>query len=158
MPAQNAFLATWWKPVGLPQSFVRRVNMDGTRGAIHQLTDGSDGQSDPEIACDTSGKCLAVGFAWDIVRAGTKTEGATWSRLIDAASGAPAAPLRYLDVANRQESQTIAFSAGVEPLRRGVGANHDRVIGQGVDTEGNPLGLYTIKTGTGGGATTTAME
>ncbi len=150
VPAQNAFLATWWKWVGVPQSFVRRVNIDGSLGPIHQLTDGSDGQSDPEIACDTSGTCLAVGFAWDSAHAATKNEGASWSRLIDAATGAPVAALRYLDVANRQESQSIAFNAAANRYNVAWVRTFNRVIGQAVDTLGNPLGLYSIKNGTGG--------
>jgi hypothetical protein len=150
VPAQNAFLATWWKWVGVPQSFVRRVNIDGSVGPIHQLTDGSDGQSDPEIACDTNGTCLAVGFAWDSAHAATKNEGASWSRLIDAATGAPVAALRYLDVANRQESQSIAFNAASNRYNVAWVRTFNRVIGQAVDTAGNPLGLYSIKTGTGG--------
>jgi hypothetical protein len=149
VPAQNAFLATWWKnPAGLPQSYVRRVNADGTLGAIHQLTDGSDGLSDPEIACDTSGTCLAIGFAWDTANG---VKGATWSRLIDAATGAPLAHMRYLDLANRQESQTIAFSAAANRYTVAWVRSLNRVIGQAVDTQGNPLGLYSIKTGSGHG-------
>jgi hypothetical protein len=148
VPAQNAFLTTWWKnPAGLPQSYVRRVNADGTVGAVHQLTDNSDGLSDPEIACDNAGACLAVGFAWDSANG---TKGATWSRLIDAASGAPTAPMRYLDVANRQESQAVTFSAAANRYVVAWVRTLNRVIGQGVDTSGNPLGLFSIKNGVGG--------
>ena len=148
MPAQNAFLATWWKWAGVPQSYVRRVNIDGTVGPIHQLTDGSDGQSDPEIACDTSARVWRLVSRWD-----TAHTGVPGRHVVPAdrcRDGAPVAPLRYLDVNNRQESQTITFSAAANRYTTAWVRTYNRVIGQAVDTAGNPLGLYAIKNGTGG--------
>ena len=58
--------------------------------------------------------------------------------------------LRYLDADNRQESQTITFSGAANRYTAAWVRTYNRVIGQGVDTGGNPLGLYSIKTGYGG--------
>ena len=46
--------------------FLRDVDQRGGSGGRHlQLTNPSDGQSDPEIACDqNSNRCLVVGQAW----------------------------------------------------------------------------------------------
>ncbi len=119
-----------------PQSFVRRVNIDGDA----RIDPSADGQFGRTVGSrdrvrhfgHVSGDWIRVGHG----ARRTKTEGATWSRLIDAASGAPVAPLRYLDVNNRQESQTITFSAAANRYTTAWVRTYDRVIGQAVDTEG----------------------
>jgi hypothetical protein len=151
VPASNSFLVTWWKYIGqLPQSYVRRVSVDGTVGQVFQLTDNSDGLSDPEIACDpATSRCLAVGFSWDSAHG---VQGATWSRLIDGTTGAPLAPMRLLDAGVRQESQTIAFSQSSGQFIVSWVRTYNRVIGITVDVNGNPtVGQYLIKGPTGNG-------
>jgi hypothetical protein len=145
----NAFEVTWWKYVGaLPQSFVRRVSADGTLGDVFQLTDNSDGLSDPEIACDAAtNRCLAVGFSWDTAH---NTQGATWARLVDAPSAAPIGAMALLDFGNRQESQTVTFSGASNQFIVAWVRTYNRVVGRTVALDGTQgAGLYSIKTGNG---------
>jgi hypothetical protein len=148
VPSTNSFMVTWWKNRFMPQSYVRRFNMDGTVGDIQQLTDNSDGLSDPEIACDpVSNHCLTVGFSWDTAH---NTQGATWARLIDAGSAAPIGGMMILDSANRQESQTVTFSAATNQFVVAWVRTYNRVVGKTVAPDGTQgAGLYSIKTGNG---------
>jgi hypothetical protein len=157
VPASNSFIITWWKyPGALPQSYARRIAADGTLGDVVQLTDNSDGLSDPEIACDpASSRCLAVGFSWDSAHA-APNQGATWARLIDGTTGAPLAPMRLLDAGVRQESQTITWSQSAGQFIVAWVRTYNRIVGITVDVNGNPAaGQYSIKspidTGCGAG-------
>lgn len=113
VPSAGHFLFSWWEWYhgGLPQSYVAAYRSDGTQTVARTLiTDGSDGQSNPDLACDfASGRCLATGFAWGEAFGGT---GATWGQFVDATSGQRIGPLMLLSAGQRAEDQQVDYSAG----------------------------------------------
>src|SRR5262249_14124660 len=92
-PASGKFLVTWshyfvgLPGFNLPNSFVATIDGAGTLSAAQIVSDSTDGQSDPEIACDpASRRCLVVGTAWGINNGGKSS---FWGRFIDDTTGAP---------------------------------------------------------------------
>jgi hypothetical protein len=105
------FFVTWWHYNGsFPASYVATLDPSGGVLGAYMLTNPSDGQSDPEIACDPSTRrCLVVGWSWGAFSGG-KT--AIWGRFIDDATGAPqGADSFYLPAGGYLEDPTITFSS-----------------------------------------------
>jgi hypothetical protein len=107
-PESNLFLVTWWRYQGaLPMSFVTAIDAAGNVVSTLPLTTPLDGQSDPEIACDsTTRRCLVVGWAWGMLNAG-KT--ALWGRFITDTGVPEGADSFYLPAAGYLEEPTVAF-------------------------------------------------
>jgi hypothetical protein len=87
--ASGKFLVTWSHYSGsFPVSFVSVVDPSGVFSPPVAVSFTTDGESDPEIACDpASRKCLVIGIAWGILDGSGKSS--FWARFIDDASGTP---------------------------------------------------------------------
>ena len=109
--ASQRFFVTWWRQEGVfPASFVATLDASGTIINSKLLTNLSDGQSDPEIACDpVNRKCFVTGWSWGVFNGG-KT--AVWGRFIDDTTGEPqGADSFYLPAAGYLEEPTITYNA-----------------------------------------------
>ena len=109
-PSAGHYLITWWESRGpLPQSYVAAYRSDGTQTVLRtHITDSTDGQLAPDIACDFgNNRCLVVGSSWGIVF----PLGGTWGRYIDANTGKPpGTSVTWFSGGARAEDIQIAFS------------------------------------------------
>ncbi|MCC7007864.1 MAG: hypothetical protein IT184_03535, partial [Acidobacteria bacterium] len=109
-PGAGVFLVTWhvWAPNPTPQSFVAALAPDGTIVTPSTLlTDTTDGQSDPHIACNTTGRCLVVGYSWGNNNGGRNT---IWGRFVDGAAAAVGANSFVVDSAPIEGEAAVVFS------------------------------------------------
>jgi len=111
-PAAGKFIVTWWvwQPNPLPVSWVALVDAgtNSVSGAV-LVSEPSDGESDPEIACDPgSNRCLVVGYSWGIINGGLNT---VWGRFVDATTGAAIGSVFVVHSSALEGDPTVAFSA-----------------------------------------------
>ncbi len=109
--ASQRFFVTWWRQEGsFPASFVATLDASGTVLNAKLLTNLSDGQSDPEIACDpVNRRCFVAGWSWGVFNGG-KT--ALWGRFIDDATGEPqGTDSFYIPAAGYLEEPTITYNS-----------------------------------------------
>jgi FG-GAP-like repeat len=122
--AAGKFLVSWWVYYGArPVSFITVINPAGAiespaipnlSGWGTPITNPNDGQSDPEIACDSATRhCLVIGWSWGTFYGGNSPPPAVWGRYIDDATGAPLGPDSfYLPTLGYIDSPTVSFGAG----------------------------------------------
>ena len=113
-PGAATFMVTWqqWAPFSTPRSYVTPVSPSGVVGTAQLLTDINDGQSDPNIACNTTGRCLVVGYGWGQTNNNLNT---TWGRYIDGASAAPSGGTSInLDGAPIEGDAQVIFSPATD--------------------------------------------
>ena len=147
------FFVTWWRQQGaFPASYVATLDASGTILNSQLLTNLSDGQSDPEIACDpVNRRCFVSGWSWGVFNGG-KT--AIWGRFIDDTLGNPqGADSFYLPATGYLEEPTVTFSTAgsrfvVAVRERGADLRehrqrrrqfHQRVVPVDVQLGGDPL-------------------
>ena len=71
--SNGRFLVNWWNwNFNPPQSYVTIMNgSGGVLASKVRVTTAGDGQTDPEIACDSArGRCLVVGHQWGVFNPG----------------------------------------------------------------------------------------
>jgi len=111
-PAAGKFIVSWWvwQPNPMPTSFIALVDAaSNTATAPILVSEPSDGESDPEIACDqASNRCLVVGFSWGVINGNQNT---VWGRFVNATTGAAIGSVFVVNGAPLEVDPTVAFSA-----------------------------------------------
>jgi hypothetical protein len=115
-PGADAFLVAWHKHepgTAFPRSFVAAISPSGAILSSSQVSDAGDGQSDPNIACNDTGRCLVVGYSWGNYTS-TNPNGpwlnTVWARFVDGVGVPVDATSFYLDSAVFEGDPTVAFS------------------------------------------------
>jgi hypothetical protein len=111
--SRGRFLVSWWNwNSNPPQSYVAVLDANGTI-LVPRMTvsRAGDGQTDPELACDSSrGRCLVIGQAWGVFSPDGRTPG-TWAQFIDDQSAQPIGGPFFLDFFAVEKEASIAYSA-----------------------------------------------
>lgn len=105
---QQFIVGTRVKPPGalVPGVQLQHVDLSGVASAPQFLSDFSDFEAGPSLACASDGVCLAVGFA------SFGGRGGSWARLFDANTLAPLGGRFYLDDhSSFMDSQNVVYSA-----------------------------------------------
>ena len=142
-PAAGKFFVTWWKNAGsFPQSFVAAVDASGVVTSRWQVTNPNDGQSDPEIACNSQGRCLIVGWAWSVIT-GANT---TWARFVDGPEAIPAGDTSFLmDPFPLQGNIVVAYNPNTGGFQTAFVRNYKEIWGNTININGGAGAPYLIK-------------
>ena len=117
-PGAGVFMVTWHhddfnSPTfgdRRPRSYVAPVSPTGVVLGFTELTHPDDGQSDPQIACNASGRCLVMGFAWGQFAGAIAS---VWGRYIDGPGATAVGPTSfYIATAPAQFEPTLVYSPG----------------------------------------------
>jgi hypothetical protein len=109
--ANGRFFVTFWLVSGFPVTYLRVIDAASKQplGDPILVSDPGDGQSDPEIACDSSSqRCLVVGASYGVYTPGNTP---TWGRLIDTSSGLPVGGMFFVDVWGLESGASVTYSA-----------------------------------------------
>ena len=111
--SRGRLLVTWWNfNDQFPQSYVAVLDQNG--GILvpkKTVSRAGDGQTEPEIACDSSrGRCLVVGQAWGVYSPDGRTPG-TWAQFIADDTGDPVGGPFFVDFAPVEKEPSVAYSA-----------------------------------------------
>jgi hypothetical protein len=154
-PAAGVFLATWHHDDDIspangdhrPRSFVAPISPAGAVLGVQLLTHPDDGQSDPQIACNPSGRCLVIGFAWGAFAGATSS---VWGRYID---GAGATPLGlssfYVASAPAQFEPAIVYSGAAGQWLVAFTRDLKSVWGRMLDANGSMGPISLLKESAG---------
>lgn len=109
--SNGRYLVTWWNwDHNPPQSYVTILDAAGGFVAYkkHVSTFG-DGQTDPEIACDSArGRCLIVGGQWGVFNPGFSP--GTWGQFINDATGDRIGGGFTISYGSIQKEATVTYS------------------------------------------------
>ena len=154
-PGAGVFLATWHHDDltspsfgdRRPRSYVAPITPAGVILGVQELTNPDDGQSDPQIACNASGRCLVVGFAWGQFAGAVAS---MWGRYIDGAGATPLGTSSfYIATAPAQFEPTVVYSPGSGQWLAAFTRDLKSVWGRMLDVNGGMGPIFLIKASAG---------
>ena len=147
----STFMVTWqqWSPFAKPRSFVTPVSASGTVGTAQLLTNTNDGQSDPNIACNSTGRCLVTGYSWGGTNNNLNT---VWGRFIDGAAATPSGSTSLnLDGAAIEGDSNVVFSPAADKFLVSFTRDFKAIWGKLFDANGAGGSAFLMKQSTNAG-------